>query len=1010
MNTLEKPSAEPAADQAAHTQGAEAVAQAQGAEQATEQATEQAPHGEPEITGFDAGTRSIFMEPSLYLSIAVMFVVSIVTLGRTPMMFWLSFIGSSVLAIVFHMVAERFLFKSKKEHQGIRAPFEGMFVVTLGAVLPGLGLLAYGIHSLSTTAKQGSLLEEAAKLGLLVIVPVFNLTVWSAVRKGYLTRPRLIGLMNGLAVGLSVSWTTIWIKSLLVPNGASCKFGWMLLLCASPFMLFAGACLSVDLWRKTESRIRVIVTTFSVIGAMLSFLFVFAPMVRCFSLQSLITDARDHKGAERTKAVNLLRAMATPAELKGATRQVSGFALAEMLLSNLGLQESSDADKDLYFQITGRSYGASTRDSGGKEPDYGSIVGANVSGLGLSKSQITGTLNAATLSSSLDWVMSFHNSGSNDAEARAEIKVPKGTAVSRVTLWINGQPHEGAFAPSAKSAAAYHSVVNARRDPLLVTMASPEHVVVQCYPVPGYGGDMKVRIGLKIPMNNGDRHACSMELPRILNANFTQPKRHRVGLVSSDPLSRDIPGLVVSMTGAQYAMNGVLKADQNNSLGVVSVERKTPFTRCATADWFSSHKQFIVQELREVRASTPQRLFVVVDASAGMKRDAEALKASLAALPTRLQPAVCIISEETSHSADSVIKKSDGGAETDADDDVESDADTDVGAGAEGARPAATSPALATNLKLMELDEAKGKITPDLFIGGQDNEAMLREVLEIAGEKSNSAVLWIHGAQPFHRESDDMPPLDLVHGVKMYDLQIEPGPISAPLQGLQKQDFSKLLTYISVDHQSSVIDDVKSLVDSWEHPATKVIIQRTAQTEQPAIPIIRDRQVSAELTCLWANDQAARLLAREDQRDAEELASRYRLVTPVTGAVVLDSAKEYKKFKLDPGQYVDGSARYANNAPTGLVGAPVDPRYGQSNEVGMLADYGYDTARDISRLVTAASFLVSLVVAGFFLKSRKSLSWPVLAKSGGLIGIVPVIIHLLGTFIINNYGGLGGGL
>ena len=26
----------------------------------------------------------------------------------------------------------------------------------------------------------------------------------------------------------------------------------------------------------------------------------------------------------------------------------------------------------------------------------------------------------------------------------------------------------------------------------------------------------------------------------------------------------------------------------------------------------------------------------------------------------------------------------------------------------------------------------------------------------------------------------------------------------------------------------------------------------------------------------------------------------------------------------------------------GLVGAPVDPRYGQSNEVGQLADYGYD--------------------------------------------------------------------
>src|SRR6185369_6396987 len=43
----------------------------------------------------------------------------------------------------------------------------------------------------------------------------------------------------------------------------------------------------------------------------------------------------------------------------------------------------------------------------------------------------------------------------------------------------------------------------------------------------------------------------------------------------------------------------------------------------------------------------------------------------------------------------------------------------------------------------------------------------------------------------------------------------------------------------------------------------------------------------------------------------------------------------------------------------GLVGAPVDPRFGQSNEVGQLADYGYVTARDVSRVVTALSTVPS---------------------------------------------------
>lgn len=975
MNTLDKTSAEPAADQHAH---------AQEHEPPDEPVAQQ-----PEITGFDSGTTSIFAEPSLYLSIAVMFVVSLVSLGNTPFMFWLSFLGASLLAVVFHMIAERFLFKSKKEHQGIRAPFEGMFVVTLGAVLPGLGLLAYGIHSLSASvtatavvsggSQSGNLLEEIAKLGLLVIVPIFNLAVWSAVRKGYLTRPRLVGLMNGLAVGLSVSWTTIWIKSLLLPSGASCKLGWMLLLCASPFMLFAGTCLSLDLWRKTEPRIRVIATTFSIVGAMLSFLFVFTPMIRCFSLQSLLNDARQHEGAEKAKAISLVRSLATADELKSSTRQVSGFALAEMLMPHLGLSQDSNDDQDLYFQITGKPYEQSTKERSAGSEDNGSLVGGKVEGLSLAKSQLSGTIDAGTLSSSLDWVLTFHNSGRSEEEARAEIKVPAGTAVSRATLWIDGRPFDGAFAPTAKTEAAYRSVVSARRDPLLVTMPSADRVLVQCFPVPAYGGDMKVRIGFKIPMNNGDAHNCSMELPTISDANFGQPKRHRIGLVSHEPPAQAIPGMLVTKVGNNYLLSGILKTDQNNRFAAVAVSRATPFTRCATPDWFSSHKQYIVQELREVKASVPQRLFVVVDSSAGLKKDADAIKAGLATLPANMNPSVYIVAEQSAQSSET--------------------------------SPGQQAEALAPPAKLIPIGEAREMIKPDLFVGGQDNEPALREVLETAGEQPNSAVLWIHGAQPFHQDSAAAA-LDLVHGVKLYDLQIEAGAISPRLKDLPKQDVLKLLTYLPLDH-STVAEDLKDLVTSWQHPVTKVLIQRSVQREKPDMPISFDRDASAQVTSLWARDQVARLLARDDKERAEQLAAQYRLVTPVTGVVVLDSAKEYKKFKLSPGNYIDGSARYANNATgPGLVGAPVDPRYGQSDETytGMHQFFCDDTARDISRLLTGASFCVALVVAGLFLRSRRELTFSVLAKSGGLVGLVPVIVHLLGTFIINNYGGLGGGL
>jgi len=93
-----------------------------------------------------------------------------------------------------------------------------------------------------------------------------------------------------------------------------------------------------------------------------------------------------------------------------------------------------------------------------------------------------------------------------------------------------------------------------------------------------------------------------------------------------------------------------------------------------------------------------------------------------------------------------------------------------------------------------------------------------------------------------------------------------------------------------------------------------------------------------------------------------------------------------------------------------LVGAPVDPRYGQSNEVGQLADYGYDRARDIARLLTAIALLISIVVAIVFVRGRKNRNWLVYAKAAGIVFLAPAIVHLIGTFMINNCGGLGAGL
>ena len=111
-----------------------------------------------------------------------------------------------------------------------------------------------------------------------------------------------------------------------------------------------------------------------------------------------------------------------------------------------------------------------------------------------------------------------------------------------------------------------------------------------------------------------------------------------------------------------------------------------------------------------------------------------------------------------------------------------------------------------------------------------------------------------------------------------------------------------------------------------------------------------------------------------------------------------------------------GACDQAAHAAGGLVGAPVDPAFGQANEVGMIADYGYDLARDCSRVITALSTIPAAMAGA---KIVHNFAYEGNAMGNATRGIFtalavtfggPTVVHLLGTFAINNFGGLGGGL
>ena len=108
--------------------------------------------------------------------------------------------------------------------------------------------------------------------------------------------------------------------------------------------------------------------------------------------------------------------------------------------------------------------------------------------------------------------------------------------MSRLTLWIDGEEREAAFAARRKTREAYQQVVRRQRDPVLVTTSGPDRVLMQCFPVPP-GGEMKMRLGITSPMLLNGREKATLPLPCFLERNFSIPEnvRHSVWVESRSP-------------------------------------------------------------------------------------------------------------------------------------------------------------------------------------------------------------------------------------------------------------------------------------------------------------------------------------------------------------------------------------------------------------------------------------------------------------------------------------------
>ena len=508
----------------------------------------------------------------------------------------------------------------------------------------------------------------------------------------------------------------------------------------------------------------------------------------------------------------------------------------------------------IYYRVTGED-----PDSVFDEWDYslrrrlswdrfvgGEKMGGILDGLSLKGSSYSTVIDAPGSVGYAEWTLVFSNDSNWQREARARIALPAGGVVSRLTLWIDGEEREAAFGTKGQVRRAYESVVERRRDPVLVNVCGPDQVQMQCFPVPPKG-EMKVRIGITVPLDTSDDgKTARLPAPAILTQNFSIP-RDLLGLPADEIKSLEKP----PAAAAAYAEDGF-----------------APIAGRA-----------VVQRMARTAGWKPARVAVVLDASAAMgpffEKDAAR---ALAAIPADMSVDLWLVGDEAP------------------------------------AAPVASPPNDKDRARAFEQ-----AMRSHGCAGGRCNLTTLVKALDsLARNPDPAALVWIHAAQPVVSQTADVFSAKIggAANVRTFLCQVVPGTceISASLASAPSV-FSCTASAL----ENGAVPALEEVFSKWGAATWQATRANVARADVPGDAVKAGRHLGR----LWAAEEAARTYRVGDPvslKKAQKIALPWQIVTPVTGAVVLETAEQYKQHNLKPAE--------ADSVPTTLSSVPTVPEPG----------------------------------------------------------------------------------
>lgn len=882
----------------------------------------------------------------------------------------------------------------------LRVHKPGFLTLVFGVLLP-VAAMSFELTTHTMAKMAFDPFPTLSHVLLFLLVPASNFLTWLAVRLNLSSLYSMVSLSGGMALGIAILYSLMLLPMtpmFLATAAIGIGFLGLAPLLSIPVTLMCGKTIC-----QLADRHKTFFDAHQLkhLGHLIILVMVIAVELPSTLTRANLSMATDpNKSAE---AINWLRQWGSQDVLLRACYERSGEATD--ILGSLAEHQhpvSVDQARRIFYQVTGVSFNsvpippsfrgtirnagllsdpaglnADVKDEFDLDPDIaGELVSGVARGLSLSQSSMSGTLDGANGIAALDWDFTFDNVSTIAREARAKILLPPDAVVTGATLWLDDLKKETVIQERGLARQTYQeSVMSHKRDPLLVSMAGKDSVLVQCYPVVK-GTRTKIRLHIVAPLViTGDLEE-SLVLPTFEERNFAVTNPHKISLTSKNKIS--VPGRETNLA----EKNGLFELNTSFDNALLArfeaVPRINGMWKEAPGELTIRPPESSAQARQELYpnlpdsilggagsgipvaanlSAKPKGLTIVIDKSITMAPYIKEIVAGLKAAPTTLP--VSIVEVKDGYSLLCAEARS-------------------------------NQPNFQNGLATLLENKCEG---------GQTDAPALEAVFAEhsrgghSASRANMDVLWIHAAQPINETSVDSTISAIRSGQPdmpaLYDLQVASGP-NAILSDSYK--YAKLNRVVRTGKLS---DDIATFLENFAGNKIRRCATTIGTNQASSAPEVA--QVQAYKLAL-ARYQAG------DSFGAYKLAARYHLVTPVSSAVVTDEVpmpaeaeaekrsmvsaldrinqvnpmamlskaivrKEMERARddqdIETNPEIPGARRKTNRSidrifgtriyedpnvaslpGQGSVGAPVSPPYGQSNQMGSPAEESDCTKAD----------------------------------------------------------------